>query len=251
MPDVGPAYAKPPRDTQRDAVDQTFRDLVENAHAIKGSVFDTPMDAAMRDVSDPMRFTPGVVVNPGNALYRQISGRMPKMAKALQAVSSQHEYMPQVPLKTMPEAWGMSVGVPTGMREAIAQGKAVGPAQPGGLTGEQVISLAKRPEGSTYQMFPKGKVADETLAHEGYHALYSKKFPVTQAPMIGETGSGDIDRALKMGVRVMKRSGATEDEIMAWLATYLGEPEHGIVHALGRYQAKKTGGTITPLVGGK
>jgi hypothetical protein len=62
MPDVGPAYAKPPRDTQRDAIDKTFRDLVENAHAIKGSVFDTPTDAAFRDVSDPTRFTAGVLV---------------------------------------------------------------------------------------------------------------------------------------------------------------------------------------------
>lgn len=45
----GPSYVAPPRDAQRAAVDKSYLDMLGQAQQLKGSLFDTPKDKAMRE----------------------------------------------------------------------------------------------------------------------------------------------------------------------------------------------------------
>lgn len=236
---IGPAFAKMPRGSQRQVVDSAYKDLIGNARAIKGSVFDTAFDKAARfGASDSMgglgpQPMGGVVINPGHKLFQQLFRRSPKFAGGLEKVPEPTEYLSKT-IREMPDAWGVTSNLPTQAHRDLALAGGVKGKR--GITQEEVKNLAGRGHGATLQSFPGGKVADETLFHEGLHALYSKKFPTTQGPELAP------QRAQELLVRVMRRMGATDDQIMRQLDQYGADPNHGLVSALAMYNTKKTGG---------
>ena len=75
----GPAYTKPPRDVQRGLVDNAFKQVLQDrrpmvqqmdeAQQLKGSLFDTPAHAALRQESgaDPSGGMKGILVPKGGA----------------------------------------------------------------------------------------------------------------------------------------------------------------------------------------
>lgn len=246
---VGPMFTKLPRQDQRGAVDKTFNDLVAGARGIQGSVFDTAFDKALRFGSadsmggigaQPMT---GIVANPNNPLFQQLLKRMPRLATALSKAKPITEYVER-DHPDFSRAYGVTSAVPNETtRVAIMQGNPVSGGF--GITPEEMKRMALRnvrAPGSSFQSFPKsrGSVADETLAHEGYHALYAGKYPSSQSPNV------DPERAFDLMERILKRAGVSDQEILANMVKYAKDPQHGIVDALGRYQAAITGGSRVP-----
>lgn len=226
------------RDMQRAAVDKTFLDMLGQAQQLKGSVFDDPKSAAMRDAYEMAEAGPqaGVVANPGHKLFQQLQYRSPRFARGLERVPQTTEYLSKT-IRQIPDAWGVTSTLPTATDRAAGLAGQIKSQR--GITQEEIKRLAERGHGASLQSFPGGKVADETLFHEGLHSLYAPKNPATTAPNI------PAERAQELIVRTMRRMGASDEATMAVLKQYGNDPAHGLVDVLAQYNAFKTGGSAS------
>lgn len=244
---VGPAYTKAPRDVQRGWVDTAFKDLVNKpetafttARAMEGSVFDTPADRSIRDLS--LGSVPaGVVSNPANVVFQDLLKRVPRFAGALQKMRPITEYIPHKAGDFTRNTMGVTTGVKPGGMESLARFAQTGRILPGPVKRSaeelgRLYNLNTQRAGSTIQsMRPtlKGAEAEVTPIHEGFHSIYSQKFPGSQMPEMADA------RARELLARTLSRSGINPVEQASIMMQYSQDPQHGLVEALAQFVNQK------------
>ena len=238
---IGPAFTKLPRDAQRGAVNSTFDSMVSDARAMKGSVFDTGFDKALRfGASDPHGGL-GVVSNPSNAVFRDLERRVPRFAGSLQKMRPITEYVAKKADDFKRNVLGVTTGIDPEKLEALGRFAQTGRTLPGPVKRtapelERLYSINAQRQGSTLQSIRptlQGSEAEVTPIHEGFHALYANKFPKSQVPEMADA------RARELLTRVLERSGVNPVNQAGILSQYYRDPQHGLVEALAQFVNQK------------
>lgn len=244
---VGPAFAQMPRDFQREAVNQTYGDMVkgylQRRVAEAGKMTQGPFHAqgAIDQAAGGAMGSMGVVHNESSPYFQSILKEMPWFATPLRKMEQSVEYLP--PVKRLANYLGLTTGLskpltPT-VRATLESQAAVSRIPSDGvraLSPAKILDLADRGPGATVQRFPEAiPPTNVTKAHEGFHSIYALQNPEGQVPRA--TG----DRALQLMGRVLRRSGLSVDDSLKIMQKYANDPSHGLVEALGQWTARKGG----------